>query len=150
MKLPRCLVVVVSSVAAAVSLGVPAPAAPSVDTRSPVSEADDTVSAARAGAPCVIILSSYVSNETNVGIGVQEYPGTGYYDRILPPGQRTDSAFCWPGVASFYIGPGYCAEAYYWNGTWWVFKKTVRNEEYALPDTGQDIDRWAVRNLRAC
>ena len=113
MKPSRRLATFVASVATAVFLVTPAAAASNSETQTSASGPAGSASATTAD--CLVILSRYVSNETWASIGVQKVAGTGNYDSMLRPGQRTDIDFCWPYVHSFYIGPGYCAEAYFWN-----------------------------------
>jgi hypothetical protein len=40
----------------------------------------------------------------------------GDYDQILPAGQSTYETFRWQEAAGVYIGSGYCAQTWYWNG----------------------------------
>jgi len=139
MKFLRGLATLVVSVAAASSVSVPASAEPTTGK---------TTSAA------VPRLISYITNENNnIGIGVSnDYDGFENYDAILPPRQRTDSYFGWEIAEAYYVGPGYCADSYYLNANWkWTFYATTHGPAtIALPQfiTGQDVARWAVRDIR--
>jgi hypothetical protein len=147
----------VLSLIAALSLGVSANAAPNTGGRSVVAEAGgDAVSPSGAGSPAApLALVSYISNENDIGIGVQRvYTGPGY-SAILAGHRRTDGApLNWDRAESYYIGPGYCADADYWRAGAWHRSRTgdrgpvtVRVQQAI---TGESVARWAVKNVRSC
>nr|SBO92372.1 hypothetical protein BN4615_P1886 [Nonomuraea gerenzanensis] len=99
---------------------------------------------------------SYIYNKpaNQIGIGVYQARGQRPWTHILPAGQRTDSYLDWQRAGGFYIGPGYCAEPYYFaNGDWQPYGVTVRGPDYFdVFDSvvGETTSRNEVRSLRAC
>ncbi|GAA3802218.1 hypothetical protein GCM10023083_41620 [Streptomyces phyllanthi] len=149
-------------VVAAMSLGVPASAAPGTSTQVQVqvqvlvAGAGGTASASGAGAAVSPqAVTSYISNENDIGIGVSQNNTPPLYEAILPGHRRTDgSPLGWNHAYSFYIGPGYCADAWYWQNNGWRFdpRNTVKGSKEAqiVAIPGEAVARWAVRNVRAC
>jgi hypothetical protein len=135
--LKRLAVLALPVAVAAVSMGIPAGAAPT------------TASAARTG-PSAAASTSYLYNGGSVAVGVMyDFDGAylqGNYDFILQPGQRTDSAFRWDHVGGYYIGPGYCAMLYnYQNGGWPAYHYTPSGPAWERLDLRhENPDRWRV------
>ncbi|MFJ7046804.1 hypothetical protein ACIQVC_25895 [Streptomyces sp. NPDC101112] len=143
-------------VIAMMSLGVPASAAPTTNTQVLMVETGDTSSASGADAGVApLAVTSYISNENNIGIGVSKNNTPEPYQAILPGHRRTDgSPLYWDHAHSFYIGPGYCAQAWYWQNNAWRLdpRNTLRGpvEAQIVPISGESVARWAVRYVRAC
>ncbi|MFG1942312.1 hypothetical protein [Nonomuraea sp. NPDC048826] len=99
---------------------------------------------------------SYIYNkpENAIGIGViYKWEGSPNYHAILPAGKRTDSYLGWQVAQGFYIGPGYCADPYYYaNGRWHWYGVTVSNGKFRLATDipGESWARNEVRDLRRC
>ena len=166
MKYLKSLAALALPVVAAMSLGVPANAAPSNDPQLLTPGAGDTGSDSRAGSPGTTALVSYIYNGTSVPLGVIYARDGNYkygnYDEILPAYSRTDgSPLYWNQVDGVYIGPGYCAEMYRWdnaNPGWWyhwwsingnprgVVKWTTAAQDPYNPGTR----RYEVRDVRRC
>lgn len=152
MKYLKWLAVLVLSVVAAISLGVPASAAPGNGAPLPLSAMDDAGSAARAEASKAAALRSYISNQSSIGHGVMSVLDgvydSGLYDAILPPGWRTDTHFRWLDGEGAYIGPGGCAKFRSWTGSSWFDYGNFPAGTYYLPPNpwGQNITRWEIRN----
>ncbi|MDG5808954.1 hypothetical protein P9869_41330 [Streptomyces ossamyceticus] len=153
-KLGKRLAVLASPVVAAMALSVPASAAPATSTQVLVAGAGDTASASGAAVSPQAV-TSYISNENDIGIGVSRNNTSPLYEAILPGHRRTDgSPLRWDHAYSFYIGPGYCADAWYWQNNGWRFdpRNTVKGSKEAqiVAIPGETVARWAVRNVRAC
>jgi hypothetical protein len=155
--LRKRLAVLALPVVAAMSLGVPATAAPSTDTRVVVAEASDTGSTADArSAVTPQALVSYISNENNIGIGVSRIDRGQNYDAILQPHRRTDGPpLNWDRAQAFYIGAGYCADAWYYQGGWKPSPTAQNVRGPVVVRTQQSISgeataRWAVRDVERC
>ncbi|MFC4464634.1 hypothetical protein ACFPH6_08705 [Streptomyces xiangluensis] len=156
--LRKRLAVLALPVIAAMSLGVPASAAPNTDTRVVVAEASDTGSASDArSAVTPQALVSYISNENSIGIGVTRIDRGQNYDAILQPHRRTDqSPLNWDRAQAFYIGAGYCADAWFFQGSGWHPSPTAQDvrgpavvrTQQSIP--GQAVARWAVRDVKGC
>ncbi|MFE2758215.1 hypothetical protein ACFXGA_40080 [Actinosynnema sp. NPDC059335] len=151
--LARRLVLLFLPVVAATSLAVPANAEPGAPARWLAVAADGTASIADAGpAVAPLALTSYISNETANGIGVSRDDVAGNYQAILAGHRRTDDApLNWSRAMSFYVGPGYCVDAwFYWNGAWRFGVSAPGAREYLVDQTieGQSVARWALRNTR--
>ncbi|MFF3713970.1 hypothetical protein [Streptomyces phaeochromogenes] len=153
-RLGKRLATLALPVVAAMALGFPASAAPNTTTQVLVAEAGDTSSASGA-AVSPQALTSYISNENDIGIGVSQNNTPPLYEAILPGHRRTDgSPLGWDHAYSFYIGPGYCADAWYWQNNGWRFdpRNTVKGSKEAqiVAIPGEAVARWAVRNVRVC
>jgi hypothetical protein len=148
--LARRLVLLFLPVVAAISLAAPVNAASST----PVVRADGAVSAADTGSPVAPLqLRSYISNENASGLGVSRDYVDSLYQAILPGHRRTDGdPHYWTRAVSFYVGPGYCADAWAFEGLW-LFTRTWRGPvKVFTPQTiaGESVARWAIRNIRKC
>jgi hypothetical protein len=145
MKYLKRSAVLALPVVAAVSLGVPASAAPATNPAS-------SVRACNPGA------TSYISNQGGFGIGVieswdgpgQRY-GQGLYDAVLPVGQRTDCAFGWVRAEGYYLGAGVCAALRTTNSRneWYEYGR-VGPGPLQLPrdNFGRSVERWEVNQYR--
>lgn len=152
--LARRLVMLFLPVVAAISLVAPASAESNTSTRWLTVGTDGSVSAADTGSPVTpLALTSYISNENATGIGVSKDNVAGNYQAILPGHRRTDGTpLYWSRALSFYIGVGYCADAYYWAGAW-RFGAAFRGPLEVFTDQtipGETVARWAVRYIRRC
>ncbi|MGM1058945.1 hypothetical protein [Saccharothrix sp. Mg75] len=148
--LARTLALLFLPVLAAISLVTPAGATSSTPARWLTVAADGSISAADTGSPVApLALRTYISNETNVKIGVSQYDNSQDYTHLLAAHRRTDDApLNWEQAASFYVGGGYCLDVWiFWNGSW-QYGTTVRGSREYLID--QSVMRWAVKNLRNC
>lgn len=148
--LTRGLVMLVLPALAAIAAAVPASAASSPATRWLTVNADHSVSAADTG-PSVtpLALTSYISNETNIGTGVSQDDTAGAYQAILAPHRRTDdSPLYWSRAVSFYIGTGACGEAWFYQSGAWRYAGTFTGPVEVFTDqtiSGESVARWAVR-----
>ena len=151
MKYPKGLAVLVSSIAAVISLAVPASASAAPSTGSQVVVWGETATGTRSATALAPI--SYISNQTQIGIGVAyAWRGQGVYDAILGSGKRTDGApLYWLQAEVFYIGAGYCVDGYqYWGG--WRYYATARGPitvRVAQYIDGETTARWSLRDLRS-
>lgn len=152
MRYPRGLAVLALSLVTVISLGVPVPAgaAPGGESRVVVWGEVDTVTRA-SGARLAPV--SYISNQTEIGIGVAyAWRGQGVYDAILQSRRRTDDApLYWNQAEVFYIGAGYCVDGYQFWGRWRYYATargpiTVRVAQYI---DGETTARWSLRDLRS-
>ncbi|GAA1673537.1 hypothetical protein GCM10009733_083310 [Nonomuraea maheshkhaliensis] len=108
------------------------------------------------GAPAAAQLEpiSYIYNKpgNQIGIGVYQNRGQRPWTDILPAGGRTDSHLGWQKAGGFYIGPGYCADPYYYSeGQWMPYGVTVRGPDYFdIYDFvgGERTSRNEIRSLR--
>ncbi|TDD12082.1 hypothetical protein E1292_02890 [Nonomuraea deserti] len=147
MKYLKRLAVLALPVVVAVSLGVPASAAP---------KAGDTRSASHSGSSAAAKLESYIYNGTGLSVGVaylfdnQYLNGT--YDLLLPSGTRTDTRLGWMKAEAVYIGPGYCASTAFWDDEWWPGTRIVGPRTWYLEQNipGQEIARWEIRSVYRC
>ncbi|OXM60824.1 hypothetical protein CF165_40800 [Amycolatopsis vastitatis] len=142
-------------VVAAIAAAVPASAAAGPATRWLTVNADHSVSAADTGSAVTpLALTSYISNENTIGIGVSRDNVAGGYQAILPAHRRTDgSPLYWSRAVSFYIGAGGCADAKYFASGAWRPAGSFRGPVEVLTDQtipGESVARWAVSNHRAC
>ena len=146
--LARRLVTLLLPVVAAISSAAPASAASSTPTRWPAVVAEGQA----ADGVTPLQLRSYISNETANPIGVSKDYVTGHYQALLLGHRRTDGTpLYWSRAVSFYVGPGYCVDAYYYqSGAWRYYLTVVGMQEYAVPQTipGEAVARWALRNTR--
>lgn len=100
--------------------------------------------------------SSYIYNKpgNQIGIGVYQNRGQRPWTHILPAGRRTDSHLGWQKAGGFYIGPGHCADPYYYaDGVWQPYGVTVRGPDYFdIFDYvgGETTSRNEIRSLRSC
>lgn len=143
MKYGKRSMVLVLGVAATLPLSVTANAAPA-----------GSPSNARACSPG----TSYISNQGDIGLGVMfDWRGygkiyaKGYYDGILPVGQRTDcaSGFGWPYADGYYVASGYCAEIRTTDSSGrWKYHSTVTAGQSWRPDLGRSYERWEVNQFR--
>jgi hypothetical protein len=153
MKYLRRLAALVLPVVAVLSVGVSASAAPNTATPGKVMEwrvpGAGPSSSAALRAPV-----SYIYNGNNIGIGVAyEWRGQGAYDAILPAFRRTDgNPLYWNKAEVFYIGPGHCADGYYWQaGEWRWYPVQARGPitvRVGQDIWGESVARWAVRDHR--
>lgn len=136
----RKLVVAVLPVVALVATSTPASAAPDVGA-----------------AACNPNVSSYISNQGVVGVGViRSFQGwgpiyrLGYYDEVLPIGQRTDCVFGWTVAQGFYNGPGYCVELKTPDAQnrWYVWGRVTVSDQHRMPDLGRGVERWEANAYR--
>jgi hypothetical protein len=152
--LARRLVMLFLPVVAAVSLAAPASAASSTPTRWVTVGADGSVSVADTGSPVAPLqLRSYISNENASGLGVSKDYVDGPYQAILPGNRRTDGTpLYWSRAVSFYVGVGYCADAWFYQGGWKFTRTWAGPVEVLTPQTipGEAVARWAIRNIRIC
>jgi hypothetical protein len=107
-------------------------------------------------------VASYIYNkpENAIGIGVlKQFPGPVLYEGVLSAGQRTDTGLGWYLAAGVYIGPGYCADPYYFQrsaGGWKWYGVTFRGgstgAKFATKTqiSGESIARNEIRDLRPC
>ncbi|MDG4784634.1 hypothetical protein O7626_01565 [Micromonospora sp. WMMD1102] len=151
MKYLSRLAVLALPVVAAVSLGVAASAAPGTGSQLLAPASGDTGSASRSGSSVAAVPRSYISNVSAiVSIGViKDRDGSyakGSYDALLPVDRRTDSYLDWDHAQGFYIGPGFCADLFSWNGSTWISSGTVGSGTWWPDQTlpGQSIARWEV------
>ncbi|MGI5499711.1 hypothetical protein [Lentzea sp. CA-135723] len=98
-------------------------------------------------------VTSYISNQTNISVGVSKDNVAGPYQALLPANRRTDgSPLYWSRAVSFYVGAGSCVDAWGYHGGAWRFQRTVAGaEEFAIkPLPGESVARWELRNHRRC
>ncbi len=148
MKYLRRFAVLVLPVLTALSLCGSANAVP---TGSQSPGANDGVSASRPTSSAPAALSSYISNQGFLGVGVI-YEGDGKYvhgkyDAILHPGQRTDTNLGWDRAAGFYLGFGSCTGLWvYQHGEWVGTGRWYAGEQWVwLPDWATNPDRFEIR-----
>ncbi|NUT51364.1 MAG: hypothetical protein HOV94_29285 [Saccharothrix sp.] len=149
--LTRRLVVLFLTVVAATSLAAPANAASNSSARWLTVEADGSVSTADTGSPVTpLALTSYISNETNIAVGVSRVDTAAAYTHLVAAHRRTDDPpLSWDQAASFYVGAGgYCIDVWTYQNGAWRFGITVGGPREYLID--QRVMRWAVRNFRRC
>ncbi|MGW2291259.1 hypothetical protein [Streptomyces phaeochromogenes] len=102
--------------------------------------------------PLSYIHNSYAS-EVGIGVVYETSDGGAIYDAILPVDRRTDRHLKWAQAEGYYIGPGYCANSYFW--------KDGKEHQFDLHATGQlytprnlttmdkdGVARWLVHTFR--
>lgn len=138
----RRFAVLALAVVTAMSLGVPASAATNAGSQSLAPEAADPV--------------SYIWNHSSsqAGIGVMNvWDGSyvhGLYDAALPVNQRTDTHFGWARAEGIYVGPGYCADLWFFNGSVWQYGTTHGPGQWRVSQSipGQNVARWYAWQYR--
>lgn len=152
--LARRLVMLFLPVVAAVSLTAPASATSSTPTQWLTVGADGSFSVADTGSPVAPLqLTSYISNDNPTGIGVSRDYVDAPYQAILSGYRSTNGdPLYWSRGVSFYIGVGYCADPWFYQGGWkstrtWKGPVKVLTPQ-AIP--GEIIARWTIRYIRPC